>query len=123
MILGLHLAALAAYVVAWAFLLRAFRHGGGPQESAGWRTGVGAVLLHGAGLAAFIVRYRTLPLVGLGPASSALALAISTLALSVPLSRSTICWMSALNDAVRRVVGVVPLLTPMLIWLASWNVG
>ncbi|HKK07734.1 MAG TPA: cytochrome c biogenesis protein CcsA, partial [Gemmatimonadota bacterium] len=71
--------------MAWAFLLRAFRRGGGPQESAGWWTGVGAVLLHGAGLAAFIVRYRTLPLVGLGPASSALALAIALLALGAAI--------------------------------------
>lgn len=81
MILAFHLVALMGYLVAWAFLLRAFRSGGAFPESAGWWTAVGAVVLHGLGLAWFVARYRALPLVGLGPASSTLALAIALLAL------------------------------------------
>lgn len=80
-IFALHLAALAGYVAAWGFLARAFRSGGGLQESVGWWTAVGAVLVHTLGLAWFVARYRTFPLVGLGPASSSLALAIALLTL------------------------------------------
>lgn len=85
MIVALHLAALAGYGVAWAFLFRAFRGGSGPAENAGWWMAVAAVVVHGAGLAAFVARYRTLPLVGLGPASSTLALAIALLALGAAI--------------------------------------
>lgn len=74
MILALHLAAIGGYVAAWGIQLRAFRTG----RAAG-RGGLslfllsGAVAAHGAGIAAFAIDRGTLPLVGLGPASSSLA--------------------------------------------------
>lgn len=87
MIFALHLAALVGYAAAWGFLVRAFRSGGGPQESVGWWTAVGAVLVHVLGLAWFVARYRTFPLVGLGPASSTLALAIALLTLGAAVQQ------------------------------------
>lgn len=76
MIPALHLVALGGYTFAWAAQLRAFRRG---EESpgAGWRAAGIAWLLHAAALVLFGIAFRTLPLVGLGPASSSLALTIA----------------------------------------------
>jgi ABC-type transport system involved in cytochrome c biogenesis permease subunit len=80
-ILALHLVALLGYLGAWGVLWRAFRSSRGSLETPGWRIAVAAVLVHAAGLVAFVARFGTLPLVGMGPASSTLALAIAVLGL------------------------------------------
>lgn len=77
----LHLAALSGYLGAWAVFLRDFREGDARRLGTGWRLALGAALLHLAGLAAFTLSHGTLPLVGLGPASSTLALVIAVLLL------------------------------------------
>lgn len=82
MISFLHLAALAGYLGAWALFFRAFREGGSGLEETGWRTAVAAAGVHAAALAVFAAVHSVLPLVGLGPASSTLALAVAVLALA-----------------------------------------
>lgn len=82
MIALIHLGALAAYLGAWAVFLRAFREGSGPGESTGWKLALCAGGLHLLGLVLFSLAYGALPLVGLGPASSTLALAIAGLTLA-----------------------------------------
>lgn len=77
----LHLVALAGYLGAWALSFRAFRTGGGRGEDLGWKLGVGAAGVHVVALGAFTLEQGVLPLVGLGPASSTLALAIALLTL------------------------------------------
>lgn len=82
MVFGLHLIAAAGYLAAWAIELRAFRAGDpGPRPTAVGAIGV-AVAVHLAGLVAFIVARGTLPLVGLGPASSTLAFLIGSVTLA-----------------------------------------
>ncbi len=83
----LHLTALAAYVGAWGVFLRAFRDGGSAADAmaTGWRVAVAACGLHLLGLALFVAVRGTLPLVGLGPASSTLGLAIAVLLLGASL--------------------------------------
>lgn len=83
----LHLTALAAYLGAWGVFLRAFRDGGAPSEAmaTGWRIAVAAGGIHLLALAVFTVSRGSLPLVGLGPASSTLALAIAALLLGASL--------------------------------------
>lgn len=76
MIQFLHLAALSGYLGAWALFVRAFREGSDRLPSYGWKVTAAAGVLHVAALVGFTVRYGTLPLVGLGPASSTLALLI-----------------------------------------------
>lgn len=82
MIAFLHLAALAGYLGAWTLFFRAFREGGGPVESTGWRVAVAAACVHGLALAAFAAVHSLLPLVGLGPASSSLAFVTVVLVLA-----------------------------------------
>lgn len=77
----LHLAALAGYLGSWAVFLRDFREGDARRAGVGWRLAVGAAAVHLAGLVAFTLVHDTLPLVGLGPASSTLALVIAALLL------------------------------------------
>lgn len=83
----LHLTALAGYLGAWGVFLSAFRAGeGAPSETAtGWRVAVAAGGVHLLALAAFTALHGSLPLVGLGPASSTLALAIAALLLGASL--------------------------------------
>lgn len=76
MIQLLHLAALSGYLGAWALFVRAFREGGEDLPSYGWKVTAAAGALHVAALVGFSVQYGTLPLSGLGPASSTLALLI-----------------------------------------------
>lgn len=77
----LHLASLAGYLGAWAVFLRDFREGGAGRTGTGWRLAMGAAVVHLAGLVVFTLAHGTLPLVGLGPASSSLALVIAVLLL------------------------------------------
>ncbi|UCG75803.1 MAG: cytochrome c biogenesis protein CcsA [Gemmatimonadota bacterium] len=75
MILVLHLIALALYLTAWVLQLRGFRQGKALGELE--VTAVGAGLgVHAAGILLYALAYRSLPLVGIGPASSSLAFAI-----------------------------------------------
>jgi len=73
MILALHLLALGLYSAAWVLQLREFRRG---RESGhgGVRITAGGFAAHAAALGLFTLTYRSLPLIGLGPASSSLAL-------------------------------------------------
>lgn len=85
MILALHLVATGGYLAGWAVELRAFRAGDPtPRATAVAAVGTG-VAAHSVALLGFIVAHETLPLVGLGPASSTLAFVIGlvTLAASV----------------------------------------
>lgn len=83
MILALHLVAAAGYLVSWAIELRAFHAGeAAPRASALGAIGV-AVGAHLAGLVLFAVAYATMPLVGIGPASSALAFLIGLVGLGI----------------------------------------
>lgn len=87
LILFLHLAALAAYLGGWAVFLRAYRDGGTGRVRLGLRIALAGAGVHLSGLVAFAVLHRTLPLVGLGPASSTLALAIAVLVLAASVAR------------------------------------
>lgn len=80
MIAALHVMALAGYLIAWGLQLRAFRRRDA-ADTAGWRVAGASVGLHVIALLVFLVVYRSLPLVGLGPASSTLALTIALLVL------------------------------------------
>lgn len=85
MIVGAHLAALLGYGTGWALYLEPFRRGRStPDRKAAAATAV-ALLLHVVGLVAFGVGERMLPLVGVGPASSTLALAIAGFTLAASL--------------------------------------
>jgi ABC-type uncharacterized transport system permease subunit len=77
----LHLAAMAGYLGSWAIFVRAFREGGGPSEEMGWKVALAAAGVHALALVVFTVARNSVPLVGLGPASSTLALAIAVLLL------------------------------------------
>ena len=79
MILALHIAAFALYSVAWVLQLRAFRLGREPGRSELLAVQAG-VAVQAAGLILFTAVHRVLPLVGVGPASSSLALAIAVFA-------------------------------------------
>lgn len=83
----LHLTALAAYLGAWGVFLRAFREAGEDSEAltTGWRITAAAGGIHLLALAVFTVSRGSLPLVGLGPASSTLALAIAALLVGASL--------------------------------------
>ena len=83
----LHLTALAAYLGAWGVFLRAFRDAGEDVEAlaTGWRITAAAGGIHLLALAVFTVTRGSLPLVGLGPASSTLALAIAALLVGASL--------------------------------------
>lgn len=76
MILALHLIAFVLYAAAWVLQLRGFRAGRDPGGAEVTAVGAG-LAVHAAGLLLYAVSYRSLPLVGLGPASSSLALFIS----------------------------------------------
>ena len=78
-ILFLHLGALAGYLGAWAVFLRGYREGVTERADLGYRLALGSAGAHLAALTIFAVAHRSLPLVGLGPASSTLALAIALL--------------------------------------------
>ena len=74
---ALHLAAFAGYLVAWLLQFISFRSSEPEQGDAPlWLAGA-ATVSHAFGLAAFSLANATLPLVGLGPASSTLALAVA----------------------------------------------
>lgn len=87
LILFLHLAALAAYLGGWAVFLGAYRTGGTDGVDRGLRFALLGAAVHLSALVLFAVAHRTLPLVGLGPASSTLALVIALLVLAAAVSR------------------------------------
>lgn len=89
-ILFLHLAALAAYLGGWGIFLRAFREGGTSGVETGVRVALAGAGLHLSALAVFTAVHGSLPLVGLGPASSTLALAIALLVLGAALAREDV---------------------------------
>lgn len=68
-------AALTGYAAAWLLQLSTFR-GGEDRHRLSSRLATGAAGLHLIALAVFWVRFRTPPLVGFGPASAVLALAL-----------------------------------------------
>lgn len=76
MILALHLIAFVLYATAWTLQLRGFRAGREPGRNELLAVRAGAAT-HAAGLILFTATHRLLPLVGVGPASSSLALAIA----------------------------------------------
>lgn len=77
MVLTLHALAGAGYLLAWILQLRGFRDRvGGPRGLAMW-VAAAAAALHLAGVLAYGLTYGTPPLVGLGPASSTLAVTIA----------------------------------------------
>lgn len=82
MIFALHLLATLAYGIAWGLQVRAFRAG----EPGGGSPGLVPILvglgLHLLALGVYAVQYQTLPLVGLGPASSSLALLLAAMTLA-----------------------------------------
>lgn len=85
MVLVLHLIAAAGYLAGWAIELRAFRAGDPVPRAAALVSVGGAVGAHLVGLAAFVLVHGSLPLVGLGPASSTLAFLIGAVALAASL--------------------------------------
>lgn len=87
LILFLHLAALAAYLGGWAVFLGAYRTGGSDRVGRGLRFALIGAGIHLSALVLFAVAHRSLPLVGLGPASSTLALAIALLVLAAAVAR------------------------------------
>ncbi|MFQ5890801.1 MAG: cytochrome c biogenesis protein CcsA [Gemmatimonadota bacterium] len=89
MILGSHLAALLCYLAAWVTHLEFFRRGrSSPDGRAVGATSAGFVF-HLAGLVAFALHERALPLVGVGPASSTLALAVVAFTLGAAVRPDT----------------------------------
>lgn len=82
MVAFLHLLALSGYLGAWGALYRAFREGGAELAATGWKVGVGSAGVHGLALGLFAAQTGSLPLVGLGPASSSLALLVAVLVLA-----------------------------------------
>lgn len=87
MVLALHLLAIAGYLAAWAAQVRGFRiRDARPSSAAVLLTATGATA-HLLGLIAFVLAHQTLPLVGLGPASSTLALSISAVFLAAAVLR------------------------------------
>lgn len=74
---SLHLAAFAVYLLAWIQQLRSFRSRDVAPRARPHAIAFAAVGLHVAGLIAFALAHRALPLLGTGPASSTLALVIA----------------------------------------------
>lgn len=90
MIPTLHVVAAGAYLASWAMELRAFRAGDPAAPRGAVRATLGAaVAAHLAALVGFAAVHGTLPLVGLGPASSTLAFLIGAVALVASLRPET----------------------------------
>ncbi len=69
-------AAITGYAAAWLLQLFAFRRGRDRHRLRSFLLVIGATVLHVVALAVFWVSFRTPPLVGFGPASAVLALAL-----------------------------------------------
>lgn len=82
MIVLLHVLALVAYGVGWALHLRAFRKGDPDEQSPALAVVLTGVVIHVAALAAYAAEHQTLPLIGVGPASSSLALLLVLMTLT-----------------------------------------
>ncbi len=81
MIIVLHLGALALYLVAAGIQIGSLVQGQRLVPRTAAALLVAAVVVHAAGLAAFVARYQELPLVGLAPSLSSLAFLIAALLL------------------------------------------
>ena len=81
MILTLHILALVLYATAWLLQLRGFRGGREPGRLEVVAVAAG-LAVHALGLLLYALSNGSLPLQGLGPASSSLALAIALFALA-----------------------------------------
>lgn len=88
--LFLHAAAFALYLGGWALFLRAYTRGGADGVGPGFRLVLAGAVVHLAGLVVFGLEHRILPLVGLGPASSTLAFAITVLVLAAASVRTEV---------------------------------
>lgn len=82
MIEALHLLALLSYGGAWGLQLRAFRAGNPEQQSSTLLLTLAGVGLHLLALGVYGGQHQTLPLVGVGPASSSLALLLVLMTLT-----------------------------------------
>ncbi|MFQ5689301.1 MAG: cytochrome c biogenesis protein CcsA [Gemmatimonadota bacterium] len=76
MVLPLHLTAVGAYLAAWVVQLRGFRVRRAGRQGVELYVMAAAAAVHLTALIVFSFDTRTIPLVGLGPASSSLALII-----------------------------------------------
>jgi HemX protein len=103
----IHLTALTLYIVAFALWLRSLLTGGGGRKGAALASGAAsaAVAIHAVALVTFVVRFRELPLSGLGPALSTMAFTLGLALLGV-----------AFRGEVAR-VGIV--LVPVIVLLQS----
>jgi ABC-type transport system involved in cytochrome c biogenesis permease subunit len=81
MIIVLHLVALALYLGAAGIQIGSLVRGQRLVPRTGAALLVAAMVLHAAGLVAFVVRYQELPLVGLAPSLSTLAFLVAALLL------------------------------------------
>lgn len=81
----LHTAVLLGLAATWVVQFRTFRAGRSGGTDDGLRLLGATVLVHAGALAAFTVRTGSLPLVGLGPASSSLAFVLAVTALTTAL--------------------------------------
>jgi HemX protein len=106
--------ALVLYVGASGTLAASFAGGRGVAPRAGVFMTVAAVLLHGAGLAAFASRYSELPLVGLAPSLCTLAFLIALVMAVLSLTRDArsiglvLVPLISLLLAVALVLGIAP---------------
>lgn len=90
MVLFLHLTAIAAYGAAWAIQVREFRvREAGPEGGGELLALALGAAAHLAGLALYSVSHGAAPLVGLGPASSSLALVIVLVVLGASIRPET----------------------------------
>ncbi|MFV1985906.1 MAG: cytochrome c biogenesis protein CcsA [Gemmatimonadota bacterium] len=86
--------ALGAYAIAWVLHLQSFRGGAHDARRRSTTIALAAVSLHASGLIALWMTYLAPPLVGFGPASTTLALAIATAFLAT--SRTSEGWTAGL---------------------------
>ncbi len=123
----IHYLALVLYIVAFVFWLRALARGGrGREASVAFGVAAAGVALHVAALVLFTVRFGELPLAGLAPSLSSLALIMglglmATLALG-EASRVGIVLvpLMILLEGVAAVLGVVPRSGPPLDFQGAW---
>lgn len=123
----IHVLALSLYGGAFAFWLRSLLRGArGREATVAFVLAASGVLAHGAGLVRFVVRYGELPLAGLAPSLSTLALVIglglmATLALG-EASRVGIVLVPImiLLEGAAAVLGVHPRPGPPLDFQGAW---
>jgi HemX protein len=106
--------ALVLYLGASGALAASFADGRGVAPRTGAAMGTGAVVLHGAGLVLFTVRYSELPLVGLAPSLSTLAFLIAVFLLITTVTNDSrpvglvVVPIIAVLLAISLVLGIAP---------------